>query len=272
MTDTTRPEGPNKAAHRRPNHSSSTIVNRMATQRNLARPPISEALVDLRTSAPQPEQAFKDLAERLKPRFPKFNTSQTFQTQMGLKDGKMLPTQGEVAFRGVQLRNEDETLAVQFRVDGFTLNNLSRYIGGDQLLAEAASLWADFVRACQPAGVNRIALRYINKLELPIQAGDDFTKFLTSPPDMPPGCPESVSEFLIRVVAHEPDSPGLVVITQRLTHEEGKAIIYLDIDASEQGDFGNEPKTHGVVLGRLRELKNRVFFSLITDETAKLYS
>jgi len=243
----------------------------MATQRFLSRPPVMEALVDLRTSVAQPPEVFQALATELKDQFPKTNLSQTFTTQLNVKEGKIIPQQGEVGFRGVQLHSSDDTLAVQFRVDGFTFNNINHYVGGDSLLEQSLSLWNRFAERVHPGSVNRVALRYINRLELPFRDGDDFTRFLIAPPDLPPGSPQSISEFLSRIVAHEDDRRGHTVITQRLTHEQGRAVVILDIDAVRMGEFSVDLQSLRPVLEELRALKNRVFFSLITEETATLY-
>ena len=54
--------------------------------------------------------------------------------------------------------------------------------------------------------MSRVALRYINQLELPLKHGDQFTQFLTSAPDLPEGAPQAVSQFLSRVMAHDSNS------------------------------------------------------------------
>jgi uncharacterized protein (TIGR04255 family) len=114
-------------------------------------------------------------------------------------------------------------------------------------------------------------MRYINAFSLPYREGDDFARFLTAAPIMPPGAPQPISSFLSRTVAHE--GHDVVITTQRLEHGRGDkpAAVTLDIDVFARGNI--EPDSHQLVetLQRLRVLKNRIFFALLTDEALHLY-
>ena len=50
---------------------------------------------------------------------------------------------------------------MQFRPDGFTLNNLKVYMGGDQFIDKALMLWELLVARAKLESVSRVALRYI---------------------------------------------------------------------------------------------------------------
>src|SRR5262249_32303051 len=118
--------------------------------------------------------------------------------------------------------------------------------------------------------VNRIALRYINRLELPFHRGDEFSRFLTAAPEVPPGAPQNVSEFLSRVVTHDGDE-STVIITQQLGPAETASVVAIDIDAFKVGNFSTNPNELGRILEQLRILKNQAFFSLLTEDAVKLY-
>ncbi len=66
--------------------------------------------------------------------------------------------------------SEDEVKLVQFRLDGFTFNRSKPYTSWEQVFPEAFGLWKEYVSLAAPEFVNRIAVRYINRLDLPSTA------------------------------------------------------------------------------------------------------
>jgi uncharacterized protein (TIGR04255 family) len=244
----------------------------MAAPRTLSRPPISEALVDFRASMAQSQEAFEQVATRLRTRFPTYEVKRGMKAELRIEHGKLIPPIAEdLGFQGITLTSSDGTSAVQFGPEGFTFNNLKTYLGGDRLIAETLELWAQVASELRPQNVGRVALRYINHLELPLREGDQFEKFLTAVPDLPDEAPQRVSEFLGRVVAHEAGST--VVVTQRMKAPSGGLpTVIIDVDVFRAGDFGVNPESLRSTLEALRILKNRTFFSLLTEEAVALYT
>ena len=247
----------------------------MAQPRPLSHPPIVEALVDLRTSVPGDPELFTALANELKDEFPTKQQWRNFEAKIEIRDGRLVPPPrvGSSAFRGVRVTNAAQTLSVQFRPDGFTLNNLKVYMGGDQFIDKALMLWELLVARAKLESVSRVALRYINRLVLPLTDGDEFTRYLTSPPDLPTGAPQMVSQFLSRIVAHdEPRQATAVVIQQLKKPQAGQPLaITVDVDVFRIGDFPVDSVALREILGTFRVLKNETFFSLLTEETVRIY-
>ena len=217
---------------------------------------------------------FKALADELTDEFPTKEQQRNFEAKIEIKDGKLVsPHVDSSAFGGMRLANADQTIYVQFRPDGFTLNNMKIYMGGDQLIDEALRLWAFLVDRARPESVSCVALRYINRLELPLTHGDEFTKYLTAPPDLPKGAPQLVSEFISRVVGHDAQRQATTVVIQQLKRDQAgpSVAITVDVDVFRMGHFPVEVAALREVLGSLRALKNETFFSLLTDETVRLY-
>ena len=246
----------------------------MAQPRSLARPPIVEALVDLRAAIPGDPTVFNALAEELKGEFPTKEERRDFEAKIEIKDGRLVsPRVDASAFGGVRVATVDHKISGQFRPDGFTLNNMTDYIGGDQLIDKALTLWEMLVERTAPEVVSRVALRYINRLELPIEPGDTFTRYLISPPSLPEGAPNLVSQFLSRIVAHDEQRQATAVVIQQLKlPEAGQPVsITVDVNVFQTGDFPVESPALRGILDSLRMLKNETFFSLLTDETVSFY-
>ena len=246
----------------------------MAKPRPLKRPPIVEALVDLQASVPGDPEMFKALADELKDEFPIKKQRRDFEAKIEIKDGKVVQQRvDDAAFGGIRVENVDQTIYVQFRPNGFTLNNLKVYMGGDQFIEKAMALWEMLVERAKPEIVSRVALRYTNRLELPLTQGDEFTRYLTSSPELPEGAPQQVSQFLSRIVGHDAQRQASAVVIQQLKEQQpGKSIVVtVDVDVFRTGHFPVDSTALREVLGSLRMLKNETFFSLLTDETVSLY-
>ena len=246
----------------------------MARPRSLIRPPIVEALVDLRSAVPGDSKKFDALANELKDEFPTKHERRKVEARIEIKDGKLVsPRVGSVAFGGVRVESVDGTILVQFRPDGFTLNNVKNYVGGDQLIDRALTFWDLLVERAPPESVSRVALRYINRLNLPLEAGDQFTRYLQSPPGLPQGAPRLVSEFLSRIVGHDEQRQATAVVIQQLKRQEGKqpVAVTVDVDVFRTGTFPVESAALREILDSLRALKNETFFALLTDETVSFY-
>ena len=246
----------------------------MAKPRPLKRPPIVEALVDLQASVPGDHEMLKALADALKGEFPIKKQRRDFEAKIEIKDGKLVPPHVDSeAFGGIRVENVDQTIYVQFRPNGFTLNNLKVYMGGDQFIDKAMALWEMLVERTKPEFVSRVALRYINRLELPLTQGDEFTRYLTSAPDLPEGAPQKVSQFLSRIVAHDEHRQASAVVIQQIQEQQARKSIAVtvDVDVFRTGAFPVDSTALREILGSLRMLKNETFFSLLTDETVSLY-
>lgn len=246
----------------------------MAAPRVLARPPIQEALVDIRAAA-APEvaaESFKELAPKL-PEYPDLNEKREVRAELRLEgSGLQVQSPQDSAIVGVLFRPTDKSRVAQFRKDGFTLNQLTGYPGADALVDEALRLWAFHREVAKPAVVSRLSLRYINSLALPYKEGDDFSRFLTAAPPVPPELPQSVSNFLTRLVLHEGQFNS--VVTQKLSGppDAGSPTnVTIDIDVFAERDFDVSGQDFRDTLMELRELKNRIFFGLLAEEAIERY-
>lgn len=234
-----------------------------------------EALIDLRIAsdpAVSPER-LATLRERLAAEYPKVDEKREYRAEFRVEAGKVVqPVTTDLGVAGLFLRSRDGTRIAQFRRDGFTLNQLKPDVSADVLIPEAIRLWELYAQIVHPVAVTRVAMRYINALSLPYREGDDFNRFLTAAPEMPAGAPQTVSSFLTRMVAHE--GHDVAITTQKLEHgsPDKPTGVTLDIDVFASRSAEPDSRQLMETLQRLRVLKNRIFFALLTDEALQLYT
>ncbi|MFQ5787653.1 MAG: TIGR04255 family protein [Thermodesulfobacteriota bacterium] len=172
---------------------------------------------------------------------------------------------------GYRYITSDKKQIVQARLDGFTFSRLKPYIKWNDLRDEAHKLWRLYQEATSPESITRVALRYINNLNIPLPIRD-FGDYLTAPPTIPEGLPQGVGSFLTRVVMLEPSIGANAIITQALEQiAPGRAPIILDIDVFKLQEKGIEEKEAWDTIEKLRHFKNKIFFKSITNRLKEMY-
>jgi uncharacterized protein (TIGR04255 family) len=210
----------------------------MPFPRPLSRDPIQEAVFDFRASgtAITSGAEFEKVGSLLSTSFPKLEVRRKLATKIEFNEGKLVTTNEDEGFFGLFLKSDDDQTIAQFRPNGFTLNRLKPYTGWDSLLPRVLELWDTYVSIAKPEHVSRIALRYINRLDVPV----------------------------------DQDQGTMANISQQLLQSSPLAIM-LDIDAYSNGPFSADRESIKPVLERLRDFKNRIFFESLTETTLRLY-
>jgi uncharacterized protein (TIGR04255 family) len=247
----------------------------MAAPRHLRNPPITEALVDIRFVGDQPdEERLEPLKRQMADRYPQLEIRRALRADFTVgKAGALKGDTQDLGFHGLYFKSRDETSLVQFRRDGFTYNRLQPYTDAPTIFSEALDLWVRYAELVAPVAVSRLALRYINKLNLPLNHQDDLTRFLLAPPMLPEGLDASVTDFTTRIAAH--GKRGIVaIVTQKLGNPPeagGPVPLILDLDVFKINAIETDRAHLLDHLEELRSVKNLAFFGSITEDAVKLY-
>lgn len=246
----------------------------MAVERHLSRAPITEALFDFRVTLPTDFQVekFRALQPGITDAYPLMQEIRRFEARFETQPNKTVASEGDSGgIQGFFFKSPDGLNVAQFRRDGFTFNRLAPYTDWDGLCPEALRLWSMFVSVALPEKVDRLAVRYINRIKLP--PNGNLNEFLEVLPPPFPGSPELLSSFVMRQARHDPKTGYMVNIAEAL--EPGlsgsDSILILDIDVSKVGGLRLDPSSLQPLLSEMRTIKNEVFFKAITDKTATEY-
>ena len=239
---------------------------------HLARAPISEAIVDFRAKLPKAFEArsLDKLRAPLVATYPRWEPRRILRAGFELVEGRRASQSTEEALYGFLVRSKDGRNVAQIRIDGLTLSQLPPYGRWEHFFSEAQRLWCLYDSVVKPEFVTRIAVSYVNHLKLPLPMRD-FSQYLCAPPSIPSGLPPALSSFLTRVVIHD-QSQLAASITQALDKSVSPEFVtvILDIDAYREGTFRDNTEMFAI-LEKLREFKNRIFFSSITAEALELF-
>ncbi len=235
--------------------------------------PITEALIDIRVINPDDLdlQSLKDFASPFPERFPTSRLQTQFESQFRVQGGEAPSVGFQHGLRGFSFFSPEEDRVVQARRDGFTFSKLQPYESWGNLRAEAQELWQHYLKVVAPQAVTRLAVRYINRINLPakqVQLHEWFNLHPRTPVELGP-----MEEFLQRIVWRHPDNAAYRAIATQATQPadtDGPSIL-LDIDVFciiEDPEALTEENIWNI-LDDLRDFKNDVFFGTITMTTEK---
>lgn len=251
----------------------STIVG-ATPRRRYARPPIIEALVDIQVEPGgqagvlELGHALHDEAERFPTRQELFESSVTINLLTGESNP---PASREVT--GYRFVSADGQQAVRFGRTGFTFSRLPPYGEWEDWRGEARRLWDRYRRLAGPSAVTRIAVRYINRVDIP-QPWGDISEYFNVRPELPSGLPPVVDAFLMQLQVAQPDMPGTTMILNQGRVEAPRPdllSILLDVDVFRTVRLPAESAEFWEGLEQLHGRANTVFEACITNRTREIF-
>lgn len=244
----------------------------MARQRHLNNAPVVEAVIDIRVKNPSSVEVadLLSLKETLKGDYPDVKDRRLIEFGSKIEGKQIEQSLQDKGIDAYLFKSADGKNVVRFGIDGFAFSRLKPYTEWETVLKEARRLWGFYSSRVMPELITRIAVRYINQLELKLPI-ENFNRYLKAPPQIPKSLPQEISQFLTRVAIHEEDATANIVQAMAASPEPDRIRIILDIDVFKikQAGFNNENMWSE--FGKLRKLKNRIFFNSITEETARLF-
>ncbi len=137
--------------------------------------------------------------------------------------------------------------------------------------SEAQELWKIYREATKPIRIKRIALRYINKIDIPLPA-NDFKDYILTTPEIAPSLPQGLSHFFMQLTIPNPDDEEMVaLINQTMQPSTPEKLPYIfDIDVWKMVSFENADEMWNE-FEKLREYKNHIFLKSITKKTKELF-
>ena len=241
---------------------------------HLSHAPIFEALLDIRVRRARPVtlDELSSIHDEVKDRFPIRDERRVEQIQVSVagQNATQFTRAGETT--GFLFRSPAAGKILQARVDGFTLNKLKPYETWQLLRDEAKELWSRYRQLTHPEGVTRVALRYINRMELPLPL-NSFDEYLRTAPQVAPELPQGLADFVLRLVIPEPeiDAVGVIHETFESPTPDDRLPFILDIDVFKNVEYSSDSDEIWADLENLREFKNQIFFNSTTEKAQGLF-
>ncbi|WP_416670408.1 TIGR04255 family protein [Egbenema bharatensis] len=243
----------------------------MQARRHYSRAPITEAVIDLRVNLPQGATlaALADVHMSIAADYPNQESLLVIQGEMSA--GESIGATASQTQIGFGYASSDRKQIVQVRLDGFAFSRLAPYEHWEQFRDEAKRLWEIYQTAIHPTSITRLAVRYINRLDLPLPM-KDFKDYLRVFPEVPPDLSESLNGYFMQLQIPSPEVEATLLLNQAIipTSDDSVVSVLLDIDLFKLCDVSVEEMSFWNILERLHEKTDQIFEACITDETREL--
>lgn len=184
-------------------------------------------------------------------------------------------TSGSVSERGpggYRFSSADGLQVLQITRRSFSFHRLRPYSDWERFAGDAHRLWREYLGHFTPETVRGANLRYLNRIDIPASFANlrDYISLLAT---LPAGLETSLSGYLLRLSLADESIPAAAYVTQRIQPETTGGVLPLvfDIDVRSELDLGIRDDSLWRVLEQLRDYKNRLFFSSITDAARDLF-
>ncbi|AFZ15599.1 hypothetical protein Cri9333_4833 (plasmid) [Crinalium epipsammum PCC 9333] len=247
---------------------------------NFKNSPIVEAIFDIRATLPT-NLNFEDISlfeESIKDEFPVKNIKASLKADFSFQLNNIpsnipLSTSKE----GFVFSSLDNKKIIQVRLDGFTFSQLQPYDSWDNFYNQACNLWKMYVQVARPDAVSRVALRYINKMEIPFKEPFKIEDYVKIFPEISADIKVTLMDYFMRLVVTNPKYlPSIAIVNQtigELTENNTLPLIF-DIDIYQDVIFSpeeDEGKIKNIFENNLRSFRNEIFFKAITKKTEALF-
>jgi uncharacterized protein (TIGR04255 family) len=242
---------------------------------NFPNAPIVEALFDIKVEYQRDinHSELESLHQFIKSDYPTKKALRIFQSQLKFKKDEAAEPTFSDKIIGYQFWSSDEKQVVQYKQDGFAYSRLKPYENWDSIFTEAKKLWEIYNKNLKTYLVKRIAVKYINLIEIPLRSFK-LENYFTAPPQVSDGLPQSIENFISQITIKYPETTTKAIITMKLSPSSNKdttSTIY-DIDVFKITDIKSERySTIWETFNELRLIKNDIFDKGLTENAKKLF-
>jgi uncharacterized protein (TIGR04255 family) len=237
------------------------------------RPPIIEAVIEVRTTSTVDQGTIDKLQKRLAERYPappQKTANISFEvTEMGANIRQDLS--------GFKILSGDGSFTVSVTNSAIVTSRTPPYLGWESFMEEARTNWADWKKTVGWREIARIGLRYINRIDIPNAEDaeismDDYLRFGVRRPEIPGFGP--MTQFAANLEIPMAKGPFKLILNSSPTPSPlvKTASFLLDLDLSIDQALPQSDDALWSLVEEFRPIKNSVFESCITDKTRLLLS
>jgi uncharacterized protein (TIGR04255 family) len=237
------------------------------------RPPITEAVIEIRYAEPAELTLLADAAAHFKSEYPAQQKIMNAGVAVG---GVPLPPHDALQIKfdqGHRLSSVDQTELVVLWAPSFVVAQLAPYPGWSHFFNRFTRDWKTWKRVVGYRKIARIGVRYINRIDIPAKGPVfDESEYVKVYPQLPPEFGPVVTYGL--QAQSPPDAEDCRVTLNSasvLSPLLGYSAILLDIDVAMEPTPPQNDEDIFVLLNKMRVRKNAMFEACLTDRARELF-
>lgn len=243
----------------------------MTTELHYPKAPITEALIDIQVATNVSIDELRKVCAGEEAAYPHVEplTTNTTAIMVG-PDGNAITTTSQPI--GYLCRSADNLQSYQARINGFTFSRLAPYPHWRAFSGETRRLWDNYRVATNSQTITRLAVRYVNRIDIPLPLAN-FGDYLRTLPQLSPELPQGLSGYFMQLMFPLTDSKCDGIINQALIAPARADVVsvVLDIDIFRTTDLPTNEDELWESCEHLRTAKNFVFEACITDDARGLF-
>lgn len=172
---------------------------------------------------------------------------------------------------GYGLVSNDKQSAIQVRLDGFTFSHFIPYPGWDRFKEVGLKFWDIYCKITNPISIDGVAIRYVNRIDIPL-LGIELKDYFRTTPEISPDLPAALDAYMMHLQMPIAEIDSTVHIIQaRIPSTSPEVVsIALDINIIKQGTISKEAEDILATLTLIHTHIDSVFEASITDRTREL--
>jgi len=237
------------------------------------RPPITEAVIAVQFAAPVPADDLRKVSRRFKARYPGEQEVKTLGVHVVNPPGGRSPVTNVQETVGHRRASDDATEIVLFMPDTLIVSQLAPYPGWTSFFTRFVRDWKLWKREISFLRINRLGVRYINRIDLPItkdyvEQEEYLNIYIQLPEVLGP-----TTSYAAQAVLNMRDINSQLIINTAIVPSPllNHASFLVDIDISRTQDVPQRDEDLFELLVKFRDMKNMVFEACITDRARELF-
>lgn len=247
----------------------------MAKQIHYSSAPITEAIIDLRVKpcSDVSIDVLAQLADNLRGEYPESGAVYEATGSLHVRPGLAAAASAQQTQTGIRCQTEDGKHICQLLQVGLAHSWLAPYDTWGAFRDRARAVWRKYRDAIEVESISRLAVRYINRVDIP-QANVDLKEYFRTSPEISPDLPQTMAGFFMQVQLPLDGIQATAVINQTIASppDPGTVPVILDIDIFRTTDVPQAEADIWTYFETLHDHKNEVFESCITEKARELFN
>jgi len=235
------------------------------------RPPITEAVVEIRLE----DQLSQDEVDQLRSRF---EADYPFSKPVAELRVEVKPSEREAKFdersSGYRLASGDQADILVVTSGRMACSRLPPYTGWNMFRGRAEENWRTWKRVVGYRKIQRVGVRYINRIDIPVAAGEKprIEDYLRVYPET--GAMTVLTSYVMQLVGPLGEDDCRLVLNSKSVPSPlvDHVSLVFDIDIVREGDVPQKDDEVWSLIDRIRTHKNRIFEASVTDKARELFN
>lgn len=246
----------------------------MNNKKTYSSPPITEAVIEIIFDSELKPKDFEKITKKLKMNYPNLQHQNTTVINVEANSiGSNLIIGNQP---GIKLSTNDEADILILAHQKLAVARLAPYQGWDYLFDKMLSSWKAWKYVAGIKPINRIGVRYINRIDIPIddQGKIENQDYLNIYPHLPKSIDKPMFNYLNQVTLPTFNEfwnariTSTAIPSPRVKHIS----LLLDIDVFRTNDIPIKEEDFLNCLSEVRDVKNHLFEECITHKARELFN